>query len=235
MPDAPGAPRVLPVDAVLFDLDGTIADTAPDLGAALNRVRADRDLAPVPLAVLRPYPRTARAGSSAPALPSRLASPITYRCATRSCALRGGRVRRDGALRGSRCSARRARREALPWGIVTNKATRFTTPLLEALRLAARAGTIVCGTRPTREAHPAPLAFAAEQLGVAPSRCVYVGDARRDVEAGKAAGMATLVARWGYIQPDETPDAWAADGIVDAPAALLDWLAPVPATSTRSR
>lgn len=237
MPDAPGGPRVLPIDAVLFDLDGTIADTAPDLGAALNRVRADRGLAPVPLEVLRPYSSHGARGligagfAVAPGesdyVPLRDAFLAHYAAALCVSTVLFGEV--DAVL--ATLDAR-----ALPWGIVTNKATRFTAPLLEALLLTARAGTIVCGdTTPHAKPHPAPLSFAAKQLGVAPSRCVYVGDARRDVEAGKAAGMATLVARWGYIEPDEAPDAWGADGIVDVPAALLDWLPRVEATSTRSR
>jgi len=231
------APRVLPVDAVLFDLDGTIADTAPDLGAALNRVRTDRGLEPVPLAVLRPHSSHGARGligagfAVAPGesdfVPLRDAFLAHYAAALCVSTVLFAEV--DAVL--ATLDAR-----ALPWGIVTNKATRFTTPLLEALRLVARAGTVVCGdTTPHAKPHPEPLAFAAEQLGVAPSRCVYVGDARRDVEAGKAAGMATLVARWGYIEADEAPDTWAADGIVDAPAALLDWLPRAEATSRRSR
>ena len=93
-----------------------------------------------------------------------------------------------------RCSTRSS--AALPWGIVTNKATRFTTPLLASLHLTPRAATVICGdTTPHAKPHPAPLTEAAHRLGVAPARCVYVGDARRDIEAGNAAGMPTLVAR----------------------------------------
>jgi phosphoglycolate phosphatase len=233
MPDAEDAPRVLPVDAVLFDLDGTLADTAPDLGAALNRVREERGLAPVPLAELRPYASHGARGligagfAVAPGEPDYmpLRDAFLDQYAAALCVATVLFTDMEEVL-----AALETR--ALRWGIVTNKATRFTAPLLDALRLVTRAGTVVCGdTTPRAKPHPAPLAFAAGQLGVAPSRCVYVGDARRDVEAGKAAGMATLVARWGYIEPGDAPDTWAADGIVDAPAELLDWLP----TSTRSR
>jgi phosphoglycolate phosphatase len=114
---------------------------------------------------------------------------------------------------------------AMPWGIVTNKATRYTEPLLVSLRLSPRARTVICGdTTPHAKPHPAPLTEAATRLGVDPARCVYVGDARRDIEAGKAAGMRTLVARWGYLEPGDVPDDWFADGLLDAPGALLDWL-----------
>ncbi len=226
MLDGPSGPRVLPVDAVLFDLDGTLADTAPDLGAALNRVRTDRGLPPVPLLQLRPHASHGARGllgagmSVAPGDPDyeTLREAFLTHYAAALCVASALFAEIDTVL--ASLDAR-----ALPWGIVTNKAMRFTAPLLDALQLAARAGTVVCGdTTPFAKPHPAPLAFAAEQLGVAASRCVYVGDARRDVEAGRAAGMRTLVASWGYIAPEEAPTTWPADGMLETPAALLDWL-----------
>jgi phosphoglycolate phosphatase len=226
MLDGPSGPRVLPVDAVLFDLDGTLADTAPDLGAALNRVRTDRGLEPVPLAQLRPYASHGARGllgagmAVAPGDPDyeALREAFLAHYAAMLCVASALFAEIDTVL--ASLDAR-----ALPWGIVTNKATRFTAPLLDALRLAARAGAVVCGdTTAFAKPHPAPLAFAAERLGVAPTRCVYVGDARRDVEAGQAAGMRTLVASWGYIAPEEAPATWRADGMLETPAALLDWL-----------
>jgi phosphoglycolate phosphatase len=230
MPDA-RAPRVrrpqaLPVDAILFDLDGTLADTAPDLGAALNRVRADRGLAPVPLEHLRPYASHGARGligagmGVTPGQPGydalRDAFLAHYEAALCVDSVLFATV--DALL-----DALEAR--SLSWGIVTNKATRYTTPLLSALRLAARAGAVVCGdTMPFAKPHPAPLREAASRLGVAPQRCVYVGDAERDISAGVAAGMRTIVARYGYIEAHETPDAWPADGLIDKPAELLAWL-----------
>ena len=212
--------------AVLFDLDGTLADTAPDLGAALNRVRSDRGLLPLPLAQLRPYASHGARGllgagmAVAPgeAVYDELRDAFLAHYEAALCVQSTLFSHIDAVL-----DALDAR--ALPWGIVTNKATRYTTPLLTSLRLTPRAATVICGdTTPFTKPHPAPLTEAAHRLGIAPARCVYVGDARRDIEAGNAAGMRTLIARWGYIEPEEAPDSWPADGILEQPSALLDWL-----------
>jgi 2-phosphoglycolate phosphatase len=122
-------------------------------------------------------------------------------------------------------------RRSLKWGIVTNKATRYTGPVVTALCLASRAGVVVCGDTTARaKPHPDPLLHAANALRVAPERCVYVGDSERDVAAGVAAGMFTLVALYGYIAAHETPRAWPADGFLDDIGALIDWL---PASASR--
>ena len=223
---AAGAPRPLAVDAVLFDLDGTLADTAPDLAAALNRVRGDRGLASLPLAALRPYASHGARGLLAAGMgvgpdhatyeALRVAFLDHYAAAL---CVESTLFAEVAAL----LDALEAR--AFRWGIVTNKAERFTAPLLDALGLAPRAGAVVCGdTTPHPKPHPAPLLFAAARLGVAPGRCVYVGDAERDILAGTAAGMPTIVARYGYLEPQDEPLAWPAEGIIDSPAALLHWL-----------
>ena len=226
-------PRALPVDGVLFDLDGTLADTAPDLAAALNRVRGEGGLDPLPLARLRPYAsHGARGllGAGMGILPDheryeglRIAFLDHYAAAL---CVESTLFAEVAAL----LDAIEAR--SLRWGIVTNKATRFTAPLLEALGLASRAHAIVCGdTTPHAKPHPAPLLHGALQLGVAPARCVYVGDAERDVIAGVAAGMPTIVARYGYIEPEDAPEGWPASGSIDSPGALLRWLPQRPGTS----
>lgn len=231
MPDAPlsippQVVRTLAVDAVLFDLDGTLADTAPDLAAALNRVRGARGLAPVPEARLRSSSSHGARGllgagmgvtPEHPDYPTlRDAFLVQYEAAL--CVATTLFAEVDALL-----DAIEAR--SLKWGIVTNKATRYTAPLLDLLGLGGRPGTVVCGdTTPYAKPHPAPLLAAAEQLGVAPERCVYVGDAERDVAAGIAAGMHTIVARYGYIEAHEAPETWPADGLIDDPGALLRWL-----------
>lgn len=225
-PVASGEARALAIDAVLFDLDGTIADTAPDLAAALNRVRRARGLEPVPEARLRPASSHGARGligagmGIAPADPDypalRDAFLAQYEAAL--CVATTLFADVDATL-----DAIETR--SLKWGIVTNKAARYTVPLLQRLGLAGRAGAVVCGdTTPFAKPHPAPLLAAAGLLGISPERCVYVGDAERDVTAGVAAGMRTLVARYGYIEAHERPETWPADGIIDTPAALLGWL-----------
>jgi phosphoglycolate phosphatase len=109
----------------------------------------------------------------------------------------------------------------LPWGVVTNKATRFAAPLLTWLGLADRAATLVCGdTVAHSKPHPAPLLEAARRLAVAPGECVYVGDDRRDVDAGRAAAMPTIVAAWGYLGAGDAPATWGADHLIERPDEL---------------
>jgi phosphoglycolate phosphatase len=116
-------------------------------------------------------------------------------------------------------------RRGLRWGIVTNKATRFTLPILERLALSARTVAVICGdTTANTKPHPEPLLAAALALKVGPSDCVYVGDAERDIVAGRAAGMKTLIASYGYLGADDTPEHWAADGVIHTLPELLDWL-----------
>jgi N-acetyl-D-muramate 6-phosphate phosphatase len=219
-------PHRLPVRAVLFDLDGTLADTAADLGNALNRVRADRGLAPLPLATLRPQASHGARGLLAAGFgigkehadfaslrDAFLAYYAEALCEHTTLFPQADRVLAEIELRGLR------------WGIVTNKAARFTVPVIERLALAARAGAVICGdTTPQSKPHPAPLLAGAAALAILPEQCVYVGDAERDIIAGRAAYMHTLFAAYGYVGADETPAAWNADGELDSLPELLDWL-----------
>jgi len=218
--------RTLPVRAVLFDLDGTLADTAADLAAALNRVRADRQLPPLPLATLRPHASDGTRGMLGAGLGVTHEHPdweplkeafLDYYAAAIA-------VHTRLFTGGERVLAEIERRR-LAWGIVTNKAARFTLPLLEHLALASRANVVVCGDTTARaKPHPAPLLHAVARLGLDAAGCVYVGDAERDVAAARAAGMASLVARYGYIASDVMPESWKADGFIDSLPAVLDWL-----------
>jgi phosphoglycolate phosphatase len=226
MAEAPAAPRRLPVAAVLFDLDGTLADTAGDLAGALNCVRRDQGLPPLPVATLRAHASAGARGmlqagmgvgpDDAPFEALRDAFLDHYtRCLAETTVLFAGVADLLDALD----------ERGLRWGIVTNKASRFTAPVVEALGLAPRAATVVSGdTTPHAKPHPAPMHHAARALGLDAAHCAYVGDDLRDVLAGNAAGMPTLVARWGYLGTGDPHDTWPATGGADAPLDLLDWL-----------
>jgi 2-phosphoglycolate phosphatase len=219
-------PAPFPVRAVLFDLDGTLADTAPDLGNALNRVRADLDLPPLPLAALRPYASHGARGMLRGAMGVE-ESDSEYPVLRDKYLDYYGKALfvHTRLFDGADQMLTEIERRGLSWGIVTNKAARFTLPLLEHLGIAARAGAVVCGdTTPHIKPHPAPLLAGARSLTLPPADCLYVGDAERDIAGGKAAGMKTVLARFGYLGPEDTPDSWHADGSIDSLRALLDWL-----------
>jgi phosphoglycolate phosphatase len=211
--------------AVLFDLDGTLLDTAPDMIAALNALRRAEGLTDLPYEQLRGH-----VSHGAIRLIERgfqlEPGPRFEELRLRFLDLYSQDLAVDTRLFGGLDEVLNAL-EALqvPWGVVTNKPGWLTEPLMAAVGLAARAGCIVCGdTLPERKPSPAPLLHAAAQLQTTPATCVYVGDAERDVQAGRAAGMRTLVAGFGYIGPDEDPRTWQADAIVARPDDLLDAL-----------
>jgi 2-phosphoglycolate phosphatase len=216
--------------AILFDLDGTLADTAPDLAAAVNLLRTERGLEPTPYALLRP---TASAGARGmigaafgltpadegyEALRLQWFSNYEAAIAVHSTLFAGVAE----LLAGLEASG-------LAWGIVTNKPARFTDPLVPQIGL-GHAGCIISGdTVGVAKPHPAPLLEGARRLGIAPEDCWYVGDDLRDVEAGRAAGMFTVACAWGYCGATE-PAHWGADCLIDTPADLLEFVRAVLAT-----
>lgn len=220
-------PDRLAVAAVLFDLDGTLADSAGDLALALNRIRLARGMEAMPLAELRPYASAGARGllhrgmGVTPEHADYTALRETFlanyeTCLAQTTALFDGVPELLDALEA----------RGLRWGIVTNKITRYASQVCAALALAPRAAVVVAGdTTPHSKPHPAPLWHAASAIGVDPAACVYVGDDLRDIEAGRAAGMATIVASYGYMGTGGDPRRWPADGWIDRPLALLEWLA----------
>ena len=221
--------RPLPVQGVLFDLDGTLADSAGDLAGAVNRMRGERGRPPVAGEALRPHASAGARGLLGAGMgvaPGDADYPLLRDEFLAYYAAALDRTTRlfDGIE--AMLDALDARR--LAWGIVTNKATRFTQPVVAALGLARRARAIVSGdTTPHAKPHPAPLLHAATLLGLDPEQCVYVGDDLRDVTAGNAARMATIVAEYGYLGEQSCADDWPATGWIETPLALLDWLPPL--------
>jgi len=214
------------VELLLFDLDGTLIDSAPDLAGAANDQRAAHGLPPLPHDALRPLVGTGARGMVGAAFGVSPGNPRFEPLRDEFLARYAERLLQHTRVFDSMAPVLDALDAAgLPWGIVTNKAMRFAEPVARGLGLASRAAVLIAGdSTPHAKPHPEPLFEAARRQGAAPGRCAYVGDDHRDIVAGRAAGMATLAAAWGYLGQAEPIDAWGADRILDAPAALLNWL-----------
>jgi N-acetyl-D-muramate 6-phosphate phosphatase len=218
--------------AVLFDLDGTLLDTAPDMTCALNSLLAEQGLEPLAFAIVRPYVSHGAVSLVRLAFPEAREEEFN-RLRERFLAIyRGCLADSTRLFEGMPELLTTFERVGIPWGIVTNKPTWLTEPLLEALGLHTRAGSVVCGdTFEERKPHPRPLLHAASEIGVAPADCLYVGDAERDIRAARAAEMRSLIARFGYIGPADDIAAWSADGCIDSPHEILQWLELKPVAS----
>ncbi len=213
------------VKAVLFDLDGTLIDSAPDLGAAADKMRTDRGLPSLPLDKYRPMAGAGARGmlgvafGMTPEHPDFAALREEFFRNYESCM-----TQRTYAFEGVAQMIAALVDQGVPWGVVTNKPMRFTGPLTKGMSLFATARTVVGGdSTPHSKPHPAPLLEAARQVGVCPTKCIYVGDDMRDVLAGKAAGMGTVAATYGYLGSVDVKD-WGADRHIEAPMALLSLL-----------
>jgi len=210
-------------EAVLFDLDGTLIDTAPDMGGALNNLLREENREPLPLATIRPYVSQGglvltRLGFANTVSEAEI-EPLRQRFLQHYLAIVADNSR---LFDGFEAVLAELEARSIPWGIVTNKPEWLTHPLLEQLGLAARSAVIIGGdTLAQRKPHPQPLLVAAERIGVDCRQCIYVGDDERDIVAGRAAQMKTLVAAWGYIADATAIAAWNADGVIDTPSDLL--------------
>lgn len=214
------------IHGVLFDLDGTLVDTAPDMGGALNTLLAEEGRPRLPDAVIRPVVSHGSAGLLRLAYGDALEDTERKRLVARFLDIYEARVcRRSHLFDGADLVIDRLAADGRRWGIVTNKPGWLARPLIRALGLTHRTGCLVSGDcLPRRKPHPDPLFHGAGELGIEPGRCVYVGDAERDIEAGRAAGMTTVVASYGYIDDTEDATAWGADGEIGHMAELPDWI-----------
>lgn len=214
------------IRTVLFDLDGTLLDTAPDLADALNTLLGETGRSPLPFEQIRPV--VSHGGIALIRLGFGLSPTDPEFAALRERLLAIYRANLAGKTRlfphmDQVLDSIESR--GMNWGVVTNKPGWLTEPLLEALQLHTRAACIVSGdTLEQRKPHPAPLLHACRLAGAAPHECVYIGDAERDIEAGRNAGMHTLVALFGYLEAHDRPADWQADAQVATPADILDWL-----------
>ena len=212
--------------AVLFDLDGTLIDSAPDLAAAANKMRVERGLPSLPLKSYRHMAGSGARGMIAVAfglVPEDVGFEqlkheffVNYEaCLTHNTHAFAGVPELIAGLR----------QKSLVWGVVTNKAARFSEPLARSMPFFANSTVLISGdTTAHSKPHPAPLLEAARRIGIDPARCVYVGDDERDIIAGKAAGMLTVAATYGYLGTQADPFRWSADAEIKSPLALLDLL-----------
>ncbi|AKE52383.1 HAD-IA family hydrolase [Kangiella geojedonensis] len=214
------------IKGILFDLDGTLLDTAPDMALALNIQRELHDLAPLPYSEIRPY-----VSHGAVAM-LRIGFGIGISDANFN-AMREQYLHiyseniavKTDLFDGLGEFLKELERIGIKWGVVTNKPEFLTIPLLTALNLNKRSSTVISGdTIEPRKPNPAPLFAACKQAALIPSQCIYVGDAERDIAAGRAAGMRTVLAQWGYITPEDNTDCWEADITLEQPDELYSLL-----------
>ncbi len=214
------------VQAVLFDLDGTLIDSAPDLGAAVDKMRVARGMSSLPLSHYRPMAGAGARGMIAlafgwtPDHPDYEQLKEEFFVNYESCM-----TERTFAFEGVAQLIQALVDLKMPWGVVTNKSKRFAEPLTQAMPLFASAAVVISGdTTPHAKPHPAPLLEAAKRLGVDPTACVYVGDDERDIVAGHAAQMKTVAATYGYLGAQADVQRWQAHAQIDSPEQLLELL-----------
>jgi phosphoglycolate phosphatase len=214
------------IDALLFDLDGTLADTGPDMAAAINALRTDEGRTSLPYSVIRPWVSHGARALVALGFDVGETDPSFEDLRLRFLDHYQQNLCLDTKLfDGMELVLTHCEERGIHWGIVTNKPRYLTEPLVEHLGLAERAACVVSGdSLSNRKPHPDPLLHACRLIGRTPNRSVYIGDASRDVEAGNSAGMVTLVATFGYLGDTDQPDTWGADGLIDTPSDIITWL-----------
>ncbi|MEJ2143168.1 MAG: HAD-IA family hydrolase [Gammaproteobacteria bacterium] len=214
------------IKTVLFDLDGTLADTAPDLAYALNETLKLNDKPELDYEEIRPH--VSHGGIALVKLGFKMEPEHpdfeTYRDQFLSI-YKSNIASQTRLFVGMDELLVQLEQQNIHWGVVTNKPSWLTDPLMDALSLTQRAACIISGdTLSERKPHPAPILYACQQTGAEPHECIYVGDAQRDIEAGNRAGLTTLAALFGYIEEDDDPTLWQADAMINNPLEVLNWL-----------
>ncbi len=211
--------------AIFFDLDGTLIDSAPDLAAAADKLRTDRGLPSIAYERYRPLAGAGARGMLRIAF-EMMPEHAEYEALREEFYVNYERslTERTFAFDGVSDLLSAIRKHSMTWGIVTNKSKRFTNPLVAQMPLLVGAAAVVSGdTTAHTKPHPEPVLAAARAAGVDPARCWYVGDDKRDIESGRAAGMFTVAACWGYMG-EHAVESWGADAVLDHPAQLLEML-----------
>lgn len=214
------------VRAVLFDLDGTLADTAPDLAYALNQTLIETGRSPLSLELIREV----ASNGSAPLIQLGFGDTLDEATFEQQrqrllTIYRENLTRETTLMEGMEPLLHQLEQNAIHWGVVTNKPARFTNPLMSQLKLDQRAACIISGdTTAHSKPHPAPLLHACKILDLEPETCIYVGDASRDIEAGRRAEMTTIACRFGYLAREDQIESWNADAIIDHPKEVLQWI-----------
>lgn len=216
-----------PLHAVLFDLDGTLADTAPDLAHALNVVRQEQDKQHLGFDEIRPHVSHGATALIKLGFPEHNAESEHFD----TLRLRLLDVYKSNLTLHTRLFDGMSKllseleQRDIKWGVITNKPAWLTEPLLEELGLTERAACIISGDTTTqRKPHPQPMYHACNKINIPPANCLYIGDAQRDIEAGHNAGMRTLVALFGYLGDSDQPEQWQANAMINTPMEALDWL-----------
>ena len=214
------------IKAILFDLDGTLADTARDLGHALNRQRIARGLSALPIALIRTEASAGARGLLGLGFSIKPGDSGYDAMRAEFLDFYADHLCRETSLfPGIAELLDQLDDRELPWGIVTNKPARFTIPLMQELGLSQRAACIVSGGDTTHsKPHPEPLLTASNAIAIAPDECIYLGDDIRDVQASLAAGMEPVIARYGYLGSVSPPESWGARYLIDQPQELLSYL-----------
>jgi phosphoglycolate phosphatase len=215
--------------AALFDLDGTLLDTAVDMATALNTLRQQRALPPLEFAAIRCEVSHGSNAVVRAGFPQAQEAEFEALRAQFLRIYRGCLADQTALFDGFAATLAVIEEAGVPWGVVTNKPGWLVDPLLEATGLAQRAGCVVAGdSLPERKPHPRPLLVAAGLLEVAPAHCLYLGDAQRDIDAARAAGMIALGASFGYLRATDQPHSWQAAAWLNHPLELLPWLGLAP-------
>ncbi len=215
-----------PFSAILFDLDGTLVDTAPDLAFALTRLMEQEGLEALPYDMIRPVASHGSAGllglgfdistnhDDYPSLQQRFLQLYQDNIARETCLFEG----MEEVLTA-------LEQAEITWGIITNKPAFLTDPLVDKLNLTHRAACVVSAdTTPHSKPHPAPMLHACKVINLSPKQCIYIGDAARDIEAGKNAHMRTVAALYGYLSEQDRPEKWHADASINHPRDILQWI-----------